>query len=430
MNNIPRWHFVHGALPFVLHCCAALLLHRAQHGTLNRFTTAETKLLYTLHWILLKAPEEVENYAEKLLPLSTVELFVQAVVPYVNCIQAQDLTLRLEDGLELWEALWEHKTPPLKSFTSSVILSQEKTEGDKTSIATFFDLAVLKCLMLPDWQDEGIAWALQYVLKYLENDEVLSRERACRLVASLNNDQPACSNVDSAELKADGEAEVSLGSKVGTTSATNLNKLKRFYGFSSQPEGSSSGQKKLNVKERRNRHASSSSTSSLFDALSAMANFKLADVENVEVANGAKEFLDESGPGIKKSIFLDVVCQIARQSSNARVCSLVLSILEHILDKHVMQPTSSATKKDSPDEEPAESGVIGSPAKIDGAKQLVEESPTAKLPFHSSFQKALICVMKVVCALGCSYGCGEGIRGVTGKNLRAKAIAMLTKCCR
>lgn len=45
------------ALPHVMHCCAALLYARKE-SCLEKLGAAETKLLYTLHWILLDAAEE------------------------------------------------------------------------------------------------------------------------------------------------------------------------------------------------------------------------------------------------------------------------------------------------------------------------------------------------------------------------------------
>ena len=428
MNTIPRWHFVQGALPFVLHCCAALLSNRAAHGNADeRLTVAETKLLHTLHWILVKAPEEVENYSGKLYPLNIVELFIQSVVPYVNCIQPEDLTFRLQEGLELWEALWEFRAPPLKCFTAPVVF--EKQDGDKISLAnstrngypsdlqiTFFDLAVLKCLMLPDWHEEGRVWGLQYVLQYLENEEKLLQEQSNR---------NSCSSTAEVEAETPVSEKVQKPAQIQATVA-NVSKLKRFYGYSASPDGESlGGQKRRSVKDsNRIRQVSSSSSSSLLDALATLSNLKLPhemEENKTEVVNGAKELLDENG-SLKKTVFLDVVCQIACQSSNARVCDLILSILEHILEKHVMKlkPPEKESTDDAPsDKEVTETGTPVSKQNTEGV--------VGKFSFLLSFKKALVCVIKVVCALGCSYGCGKGIRGVIGKRLRAKTMAMLSK---
>lgn len=428
MNTIPRWQFVQGALPFVLHCCAALLSNRVLQGNTERLTVAETKLLYTLHWILLKAPEEVQNYSEKLYPLNIVELFIQSVVPYVHCIQPQDLTFRLQDGVVIWEALWEFRTPVLKCFTASVVF--DKQDGDKICVgnstrnsypvqlhATFFDLAVLKCLMLPDWHEEGRVWGLQYVLKYLENEENFLKEQSNRN-----------SSTSTGEVEVEVPALSERLSKPAPTQATaaNVDKLKRFYGLSASSDAESSGgQKRRNVKEgNRIRNVSSSSSSSLLDALATLSNLKLpleVEENKTEVVYGAKELLDENG-SLKKTVFLDVVCQIASQSSNARVYHLVLSVVEHIFDNHVMKlkmPVTDSSDGTSLDKEDAET--------VTPIPKQNSEGAVGNFSFLASFKKVLVCVIKVVCALGCSYGCGKGIRGVIGKNLRAKTMAMLSK---
>ncbi|KAH7966677.1 hypothetical protein HPB49_018560 [Dermacentor silvarum] len=57
IKSIKRWRLVRAALPHVMHCCAALLYARKE-SCLEKLGAAETKLLYTLHWILLDAAEE------------------------------------------------------------------------------------------------------------------------------------------------------------------------------------------------------------------------------------------------------------------------------------------------------------------------------------------------------------------------------------
>lgn len=56
LQSIPRWRLVQAALPHVMHCAAALLMNRVKD--MQALGAAETKLLYTLHWILLFAAEE------------------------------------------------------------------------------------------------------------------------------------------------------------------------------------------------------------------------------------------------------------------------------------------------------------------------------------------------------------------------------------
>ena len=77
IQSIPRWHLVRFALPHVLHCAATMIrqhlkcmpstdtkgLKKAQQINSTqrpslKFDQAETKLLYTLQWLLLDAASE------------------------------------------------------------------------------------------------------------------------------------------------------------------------------------------------------------------------------------------------------------------------------------------------------------------------------------------------------------------------------------
>jgi len=56
LGVIPRWRLLQGALPHVMHACAALLYNRVKD--MQAIGPVETKLLYTMQWILLYAAEE------------------------------------------------------------------------------------------------------------------------------------------------------------------------------------------------------------------------------------------------------------------------------------------------------------------------------------------------------------------------------------
>lgn len=71
------------AFPHVMHCCA-VLLYRRKDRCLSQLGTPETKLLYTLQWIILDAIEEcADAEAEKgiyhppshfLFPISAIQV--------------------------------------------------------------------------------------------------------------------------------------------------------------------------------------------------------------------------------------------------------------------------------------------------------------------------------------------------------------------
>ncbi|XP_053139411.1 protein unc-80 homolog isoform X5 [Hemicordylus capensis] len=294
IQSISRWELVQAALPHVLHCTATLLSNRNKLGHQDKLGVAETKLLHTLHWMLLEAPqdcssndhfgggdrgsswrgsssafihqienqgspghsrrdstnEEEENNRRTFFQnsMATVELFVFLFAPLVHRIKESDLTFRLASGLVIWQPMWEHRQPEVSAFTalvkpirniitakrSSPIKNQTltcespnldagRTEGlqvvcetaqpdsvppklafsgchhgnsidgsvssqasqekgppyprvslvippcQKSRYATYFDVAVLRCLLQPHWSEEGTQWSLMYYLQRLRH---------------------------------------------------------------------------------------------------------------------------------------------------------------------------------------------------------------------------------------------------------------------
>ncbi|KFW94093.1 Protein unc-80, partial [Phalacrocorax carbo] len=164
IQSISRWELVQAALPHVLHCTATLLSNRNKLGHQDKLGVAETKLLHTLHWMLLEAPqdcsndrfggdrgsswggsssafihqaenqgspghprpgamnEEEENNRRKFFQnsMATVELFVFLFAPLVHRIKESDLTFRLASGLVIWQPMWEHRQPEVSAFNALV----------------------------------------------------------------------------------------------------------------------------------------------------------------------------------------------------------------------------------------------------------------------------------------------------------------------
>ncbi|XP_014837511.1 PREDICTED: protein unc-80 homolog isoform X7 [Poecilia mexicana] len=302
IQSISRWELVQAALPHVLHCTSILLSNRNKLGHQDKLGVAETKLLHTLHWMLLDAAQECNQEAlgnqgwsrggssssAFLQPLgnqgsspgapgsgsgsgpqhgsslledddsvraklfhksmATVELFVFLFAPLIHRIKESDLTFRLASGLVIWQPMWEHRQPDIPAFTTlikpvrnivtakrnSPVNNQCSPQGSanqsplgfqvvceasqsdssfpaageqscrransvekggtsqqppaakgpskkKTSApaglpaslahraryATYFDVAVLRCLLQPHWTEEGVHWALMYYLQRL-----------------------------------------------------------------------------------------------------------------------------------------------------------------------------------------------------------------------------------------------------------------------
>lgn len=114
-----------------MHACAALLENRRQMHPGSEFSNSETKLLYTLHWIILDAASECEdnnttdsgNTVSQVLlhPLNTVQLFIYLFAPLVHTLEDSDFqSLKLENGLRLWQPLWDYRQPDVPCFSTPV----------------------------------------------------------------------------------------------------------------------------------------------------------------------------------------------------------------------------------------------------------------------------------------------------------------------
>jgi hypothetical protein len=105
-----------------MHCCAALLYGRRQ-ATFDKLSAAETKLLYTLHWILLDAAEEcadaeceegiIRRPEHYLLPVTTLQVYIYLFAPLMARLKDSDFltSFRLENGYKIWSPLFLHVHP-------------------------------------------------------------------------------------------------------------------------------------------------------------------------------------------------------------------------------------------------------------------------------------------------------------------------------
>ncbi|GAB6032279.1 hypothetical protein CHUAL_010920 [Chamberlinius hualienensis] len=127
--SISRWGFVQASFPHVLHCCAAILSTRKE--TILKLGSGEMKLLYTIHWILLDAAEECaeashnHGHANKpfhyFFPVTVIEIFVYLFAPLCFRFKESDfLNFRMENGLRIWQAMWDFRSPDVPCFTAPV----------------------------------------------------------------------------------------------------------------------------------------------------------------------------------------------------------------------------------------------------------------------------------------------------------------------
>ncbi|XP_069694360.1 protein unc-80 homolog isoform X2 [Periplaneta americana] len=131
IRSIPRWRLIQASFPHVVHC-AASLLHNRKDTNLQNLGAAETKLLYTLHWIILDAAEECADADyEKgiyhaspfyyLFSIPVISLFVYLFAPICHHLKESDFqNYRLENGLKIWQAMWDYQHPDTACFTAHV----------------------------------------------------------------------------------------------------------------------------------------------------------------------------------------------------------------------------------------------------------------------------------------------------------------------
>ncbi|OQR73101.1 protein unc-80-like, partial [Tropilaelaps mercedesae] len=135
IKAIGRWRLVKAALPHVLHCCAALL-HGRKEACLEKLGSAETKLLYTLHWIVLDACQECQEGLPRsqvqpnVFPITVIQVFVYLFAPLLTFLKHSDLmgSFRLENGAKIWLPLWQYKHPAVESFTTPVLPNRRREQ--------------------------------------------------------------------------------------------------------------------------------------------------------------------------------------------------------------------------------------------------------------------------------------------------------------
>ena len=126
-----------------------------QNNPESKFDTNDTKLLYTLHWTILDAasecedlenekiigrkPVQVKNY---LYTLDSIQLFVYLFAPLMSSVKEGDLqTLKLENGLRLWQPLWEYRQPEVTAFSAPVKPKRNTLKASRNTLRVNFNAA-------------------------------------------------------------------------------------------------------------------------------------------------------------------------------------------------------------------------------------------------------------------------------------------------
>ena len=149
INSIPRWKLIRAAFPHVIHCCASVLSKRKESGDDGKYSSLETKLLYTLHWIVLDAASECEDtdgrfssQTSYLHSLDTIQLFIFLLIPLLSTIKRPEIeSLKLLNGLRLWEPLWSSNQPCVACFITPVKSKKALTRPIEENSKVNFNMA-------------------------------------------------------------------------------------------------------------------------------------------------------------------------------------------------------------------------------------------------------------------------------------------------
>lgn len=160
LQSVTRWKLIQSALPHVMHCTSALLSGRKQINPDAKFDSNETKLLYTLHWIILDSASECEDLENERLQfagipqaetknamaymhaLDTIQLFVYLFAPLINSLRDSDFqSLKLENGLRLWQPLWDYRQPDVLCFSTPVKAKRVTLKAQRNLLKVNFNTA-------------------------------------------------------------------------------------------------------------------------------------------------------------------------------------------------------------------------------------------------------------------------------------------------
>lgn len=169
LGAIPRWRLLQGALPHVMHACAALLYCRVKD--MQAIGPVETKLLYTMQWILLYAAEECaddEGGDELGLAEAAEPKLPKAMDQYLFSVPTITVSLKLELQRfhllipQSWRAALCLSFRAHHSSSQGIGLSELSTREWHQAVAGYVGQSCARCTLLyGPGQAEGAQSALR-----------------------------------------------------------------------------------------------------------------------------------------------------------------------------------------------------------------------------------------------------------------------------
>lgn len=290
-----------------------------------------------------------------------------------------------------------------KSVSGSTDDELDENSFTDPTVASYLDVAVIRALLITHWQEQGVYWALRYILNRLEEIQVYvtirqgARQRSNSLPSgerklSVAPDQFTNPTWDDLkyETKEEGRAHLHV--------AFNDTERRKSSDNCLAPHAvSTSRRSSLNTMSRRGMNRSNPSLNNSVEVLSirddaeddiSNISSKSVEKENSKInavyfpeALGSTNFIEKDGK-ISATVIVQTVNQVVDRCTGVRLCELALNIADVLL------------------------------------RTPLEQTETF-------FVQLNIMVFKIYLCLGCPHGCNEGVKSQHGDFLRAKARSIL-----
>ncbi|XP_031838290.1 unc80, NALCN channel complex subunit isoform X9 [Nomia melanderi] len=334
--------------------------------------------------------------------------------------------------------------------------------------ATFLDVAVLRCLFVPQWQEEGVHWALQFLYHRLRmiNEETSVQQMPRRRSNSLPIPKIEVSIYQSPESKKKDvpkdlmeipevrEVSVLTGHENESNHTRRASEKKKRMKMADLKAFVET--KLLSKSEKALEKIGQEEPKMLFEQASIDSQLDVISMRGSRLDSERKPSLTRSqtdsnitygsdevpeAPGsscyitkegdIDLHVVLKAVRSVAMRDSNCctlRVCENILNLVELLMDMGVMKQCLREEMTGSI----ADSTTVIE--KLEGGKKKEsseneQESRQNATNKNKSLSHSLLmsCVIRVVKHLGCPHSCSEGIRGPHADFCRSQAQTILSK---
>ncbi|EYB89024.1 hypothetical protein Y032_0237g3240 [Ancylostoma ceylanicum] len=270
-------------------------------------------------------------------------------------------------------------------------------------IATMLDVAVIRALLITHWQEQGIYWAMRYLLNRLEQ---IQNHVAVHGTRNRSNSLPSGERKPSVAIGLSSYSNTTWENFQLKTDEDDKSKLHVAFNDSRRKSSDQacpplrmhqSRRSSLNTLTRRERNRSDPSLNNSCEILSiredsasvSNASSK-SDKVNERIAAkfypealGSSSFIEKNGR-ISLTVIVQTINQVMERNGVVRLCELALNIADTLLRIPIDQT-------------------------------------------ETFFSQLTMMIFRIYLSLGCPYGCNEGVKSQQGDFLRVKAKTVLAQ---